>query len=247
MQEKAAFVSGSATGIGKASALALASRGVRLALADLDAERGQQVAEQIKAQGGEACFYPADMTDEAAIDALFTAIINDFGRLDYAHNNVGFSWGANLLDTSSAEFDRTLALCLRSPFLAMQRQIRVMQNQGGGAIVNTASMAGVRYSNAANAAYSCAKAGLIHLTAWAAVHHAKDNIRVNTVSPGLVSTEAVAKFLAPQEQADLASASQPIGRPVTVEEIAATVAFLLSDEAIMITGENVCVAGGAQV
>lgn len=247
MAGKVAFVSGAATGIGRASALAFARGGARLALADLDAERGATLAGEINAAGGEASFYVTDMTDAAAIDALFAAIERDFGRLDLAHNNVGFSWGSDLVGTSAEQFDQTLALCLRSPFLAMQHQLRLMQAQGGGAIVNTASMAGVRYSPAANAAYSAAKAGVIHLSAWAAAHYADSGIRVNAVSPGLVSTEAVAKFLDSGQQAALAAESQPIGRPVTVEEIAATVVFLCSDGAAMITGENICVAGGGQV
>lgn len=247
MTGKIAFVSGAATGIGKASALAFASQGAQVALADLDRERGKSVAEEIRSTGGTARFHACDMTDEAALDTLFTAIMENFGRLDYAHNNVGFSWGGNLLDTSSEDYDRTVNLCLRSPFLSMQRQIRIMQQNGGGSIVNTASMAGVRYAPAANAAYSASKAAVIHLTAWAAAHHAKDNIRINAVSPGLVKTEAVDKFMSEEEQAAHASSTQPIGRAVSVEEIAASVIFLCSDGAAMITGENFCVAGGSQI
>lgn len=185
MAGKVAFVSGSATGIGKASAMAFAARGCAVALADLDEARGEANAAAIRDAGGNARFYRADMTDDTAIGAVFEAMERDFGGLDYAHNNVGFSWGEDLLGTSAEEYAKTVDLCLKSPFLAMQREIALMQKRGGGAIVNTASMAGVRYTPPANAAYSCAKAGVIHLTAWASSHHAKDNIASMRSPPAL--------------------------------------------------------------
>ncbi|KHK89135.1 hypothetical protein LK12_22565 [Novosphingobium malaysiense] len=247
MKGKVAFVSGGATGIGRATARLFAEHGAAVALADLDADRGESVAQALRARGADARFYHADMTSKTAVDGLFEALVKDFGGLDYAHNNVGFSWGANFLDTSSDDFDRTVSLCMRSPFISMQQEIRLMRRRGGGSIVNTASMAGVRYTDAANAVYSAAKAAVIHLSGWVAAHHAADNIRVNAISPGLVATEAVEKFMSPEEQAAHAKSTQPIARAVSVEEIAASVIFLCSAGAAMITGENICISGGSQV
>jgi NAD(P)-dependent dehydrogenase (short-subunit alcohol dehydrogenase family) len=129
----------------------------------------------------------------------------------------------------------------------MQHEIRLMRENGGGSIVNTASMAGVTYTALASAPYSAAKAGVIHLSAYAAMAHAGDNIRVNSISPGMVNTAAVAKFLDDEQQQEFASREQPIGRVILPAEIAANVLWLCSDAAAMITGHNVCVAGGMQV
>jgi NAD(P)-dependent dehydrogenase (short-subunit alcohol dehydrogenase family) len=244
---KIALVTGAATGIGRATALAFGAAGATTILADLDGQRGTAVAAAIEDSGGAAHFHQADLTDPAAIDGLFAAITDRFGRLDIAHNNVGFGWGQGLLGTSIEDWDRTLDLCLKSPFLCLQHEVRMMRAAGGGAIVNTASMAGVRYAALASAAYSAAKAGVIHLTRYAALAHAGDNIRVNVVSPGLTSTEAVAKFLDEAQQTAFAAREQPIGRAVRPDEIAANVLWLCSDGAAMVTGENICVAGGAQV
>lgn len=244
---KIALVSGGATGIGRATALAFGSAGATVVIADIDEVRGEEVASEIRAGGRQACFRKADLTDPSAIEGLFVMIGERFGRLDIAHNNVGFGFGSGLLELSPEDWDRTVDLCLKSPFLCMQHEIRMMRQGGGGAIVNTASMAGVRYTDLASAAYSAAKAGVIMLSAYAAMRHADDNIRVNSVSPGLVSTEAVAKFLDEEQQREFASREQPIGRPIRPDEIAANVLWLCSDTAAMITGHNVCISGGAQV
>lgn len=215
-------------------------------MADVDAERGRAAAEQLRAEGHTAVFHYAELIDPASIEALFHRINMDFGRLDCAHNNVGFGWGAGLLDCTLDDWNRTLALSLTAPFFCLQQEIALMRQGCGGAIVNTASMAGLCYAEAASAAYTAAKAGVIALTRYAAVAHAKDGIRVNAVSPGLVSTEAVGKFMTPDKQVAYASAEQPIGRPVRTDEIADGVLWLCSDGAAMVTGENICIAGGQQ-
>lgn len=243
---KVVLVSGAATGIGKASALAFGKAGAAVVVADLDAPRGEATAEAIRASGGHAIFKVADVTDEAAVSSLFDMIGREFGRLDCAHNNVGFGWGHQLMGTSLEDWNRTMSLCLTAPFLAMKKEIELMRSSAGGAIVNTASMAGVRYADVASAAYSAAKAGVIALTRYAAVAHAPDKIRINAVSPGLVSTEAVAKYMSEDDQTRFASLAQPIGRAVEVTEIADAVLWLCSPASAMVTGENICVAGGQQ-
>jgi NAD(P)-dependent dehydrogenase (short-subunit alcohol dehydrogenase family) len=244
---KVAFVSGAASGIGRATALAFGAAGATVVLADLDGPTAEQLASAIIAAGGKADAHRADMTDPHCVADLFSAISDTHGRLDIAHNNVGFGFGHGLVDTTLEQWDRTLDLCLKSPFICMQHEIRLMLDGGGGAIVNTASMAGVTYSALASAAYSAAKAGVIHLSAYAAMVHAGDNIRVNAISPGLVNTAAVAGFLDDDQQRQFAAREQPIGRVIRPEEIAANVLWLCSDAAKMITGHNVCVAGGMQV
>ena len=243
---KVAFISGASSGIGRATAMAFGQAGATLVLADIDAPRGKALADQFAQSGVKASFVHADLTDQDAINSLFNSIADSQGRLDIAHNNVGFSWGSGLLDINAEEWDKTVNLCMKSPFLCMQREIALMRGHGGGVIVNTASMAGVRYSWLANAAYSAAKAGLIHLTRYAAMAHAADNIRVNAVSPALTRTEAIEKFLDPEQQMAFAAKEQPIGRPILPEEIAANVLWLCSDASAMVTGENMCVAGGSQ-
>jgi NAD(P)-dependent dehydrogenase (short-subunit alcohol dehydrogenase family) len=243
---KVALVSGAATGIGKASALAFARAGATVVVADLDEPRGQATADEIGDIGARALFVATDMTDESAVDRLFGAIDDGFGRLDFAHNNVGFGWGHQLLGTSLQDWSRTLDLCLTAPFLAMKREIELMRRSQGGAIVNTASMAAIRYADVASAAYSAAKAGVLALTRYASVAHASDDIRVNAVSPGLVRTEAVARYMSEDDQTRFASTAQPIGRPVSTLEITDAVLWLCSPASAMVTGENICVAGGQQ-
>ncbi len=246
-RDKVALVTGASAGIGRATAMAFAASGALVVLADIDEARGTTVAAEIDAAGGRALFQRADLTLPADVDALFGLISDRCGRLDFAHNNVGAAWGSAVLETSIDEWDRTVDLCLKSAFLCMKQEIPLMREGGGGAIVNTASQAGVRYAALANSAYSAAKAGLIHLTAYVAMAHADDNIRANCVSPGLVSTELIKRFLSDEEQIEFARREQPIGRPLHPDEIAANVLWLCSDGAAMITGENLCVSGGGQV
>lgn len=243
---KVALVTGAATGIGRATALAFAEAGASVVVSDIDVTRGTQVAETIVAQGGKAMFQRCDATSEADIAALVEAALATYGRLDHAHNNTGFGWGQGLIGSSEEDFDKTVNLCLKAPFLCMKHEIPVMQRQGGGSIVNTASMAGESYAPLASAPYSAAKAGVIHLTRYAAMAHAADGIRINSVSPGLVGTEAVAKFLDDQQLIEAAASTQPIGRPIFPEEIAAAVLWLCSGAAAMITGDVIHVAGGKQ-
>lgn len=243
---KTALVTGGSTGIGRATVLSFAKRGARVVIGDIDDSRGEQLAGEINASGGEAIFQHADVTGEADVQRLIKRSIETYGRLDFAHNNAGFGWGQALIGTTTEDWDRTLDLCLKAPFLCMKYELELMIAQGGGAIVNTASMAGECFAPLASAAYSAAKAGVIHLTRYAAAVHAKDGVRINSVSPGLVSTEAVAKYINEEQQIELASQTQPIGRPIEPREIAEAVIWLCSDAAAMITGDNFHVAGGQQ-
>jgi NAD(P)-dependent dehydrogenase (short-subunit alcohol dehydrogenase family) len=243
---KVALVTGGAAGIGRATALGLAGRAAIVVVSDIAVDEGEAVAAEIRHTGGEAMFFRADVTQAADVDALMAFALDISGRLDIAHNNVGFSWGQGVEGMSEEDWDKTVDLCLKAPWLCMRRELPAMVAQGGGVIVNTASMAGVRYAETANMAYSAAKAGVIHMTRYAAAAYAKHNIRVNAVSPGLVRTRAVDAFMTAEQQTTYAAAVQPIGRIIEPREIADAVIWLCSDTSAMVTGENMHVAGGMQ-
>ena len=242
---KAALVMAGAHGIGRASSIAFAREGASVMVIDVDEAGGQVVVGEIRAAGGVAEFMRCDVTSEDQVQAVIDATVKRFGRLDFAHNNAGNMWGAPDFGGYSIEdWDKTQNLCLKGVWLGMRAQLPVMIAQGGGAIVNTSSMAGVRTSIGANAAYSAAKAGVISLTEFAAVSHAKDKIRVNCIAPGLVRTKVVQELYTKEVQDQMAGSTQPIARIIEPEEIADSVIFLCSDRATMITGVTVPVCGG---
>lgn len=244
LQGRVALVTGAGSGIGRASAVALAQDGATVMLSDIAAS-GESVVGEIVAAGGRAAFVQADATDERQVAALVQRTLETFGRLDCAHNNVGVgSTGVGVIDQTRDDWDRTLSLSLTSTWLGMKYQIPAMIAAGGGAIVNTASMAGVRYSASASPGYSAAKAGVVHLTLYAANAHASDGIRVNSVSPGFTATPIIAQMFTPQQQADIAAKGQLIQRAVQPSEIADAVVFLCSDRSAMVTGVNLEVCGG---
>ena len=242
---KTALVTGGGNGIGRASASDFAARGARVVVSDIDEASGQEVVAAIREAGGTAEFVACDVTKEAQVRSLIDRTIQLFGRLDYAHNNAGCMFGpADFGGCSVDEWDRTQDLSLKGIWLCMRAQLPVMASQGGGVIVNTTSMAGVRYAPAANAAYCAAKAGVISLTEYAAVRHAADNIRVNAIAPGLVRTKIVDSMYTKAQQDEMAGATQPIGRIIEPEEVASGVIFLCSSQAAMITGATLPIAGG---
>ncbi|MBG6119949.1 MULTISPECIES: SDR family NAD(P)-dependent oxidoreductase [unclassified Sphingobium] len=247
MQGKVALVTGGGSGIGRASALALAASGAAVAIADLDAEAAGSVAAEIIAGGGHALALAGDASLEPDVARMIAEVVEALGGLDYAHNNVGIgSSGPTVIDQSVEDWDRTMNLSLKSAWLGMKYEIPAMLARGGGAIVNTASMAGVRYSPAASPAYSAAKAGVVFLTRYTANAYAAQNIRVNSVSPGLTATPHIQQHFTLEQQADMTRGGQLITRAVLPEEIAEAVLFLLSDRSAMITGTNQEVCGGAR-
>lgn len=238
------IVTGAGSGIGEAAAHAFAEEGGLVTLAELDPDKGQAVCDAILAKGGTARFVRTDATDEASVRAMVAEACAAHGPVRHAFNNVGGSKPGSLEGLSLDEWNWTMALSLTSCFLAMKHEIPVMKANGGGTIVNTASMSGRIFTPAAAPSYSAAKAGVIHLSHYASCAHARDNIRVNSVLPGLTATPLVAQMLTPEQQAAIASEHQLIPRAVQPWEVAATVLFLSSDEAAMITGRGIEVAGG---
>lgn len=241
---RSVIVTGAGSGIGEAAAHAFAAEGGQVTIAELDAAKGQAVADSIVAKGGVARFVQTDATDENSVRAMIEAACAAHGPVRHAFNNVGAARSGSLEGMSLDDWNWTVEISLTSTFLAMKHEIPVMKANGGGTIVNTASMSGRVFTPSAPPSYSAAKAGVIHLSQYASCAHAKDSIRVNSVLPGLTLTPQIASFFTPEQQQQVASEHQAIHRGIEPWEIAATVLFLSSDDAAMITGRGIEVAGG---
>lgn len=237
------LVTGASTGIGRATAIAFASAGARLMLGDID-KRSADTAASIVAGGGEARFVLTDVSDPESVRALVETTVQTYGRLDAAFNNAGLlPPTADFADMTVEDFDRTIAVDLRGVFLCLKYEIAAMLKTGGGAIVNTASVAGV-VADPGMASYVAAKHGVVGLTKAAALDYATRNIRVNAVAPGLVATPMTNRWLDDPNFAAKLMQNSPIGRPAQPEEIAGTVLHLCSSVASFITGQTFVVDGG---
>jgi NAD(P)-dependent dehydrogenase (short-subunit alcohol dehydrogenase family) len=242
---KVAVISGAASGIGRAAALRFAAEGAALVIADLNAEGGAEVVRECIVAGGRAIFHPTNVEQEAEIKAAIDRAGAEFGRLDVMYNNAGLGGAVGPIEETSVEnWDRTMAILLRSVFLGIKHAIPVMRAQGGGSIISTASVAG--FMAGAPHAYSTAKAGVINLTRSVAMQVGKDRIRVNCICPGLINTPLVYNHVpggAPVA-AEFFANVQPIPRVGRPEDIAAMALFLASDESEWITGAAMIVDGG---
>jgi NAD(P)-dependent dehydrogenase (short-subunit alcohol dehydrogenase family) len=240
-----AFITGGASGIGRATALAFARQGARIAVADIDQEGGQDIARMIEDLGGQAIALGCDVTRSADVQAALTRTVETFGHLDYAFNNAGAEQQPKpTADITEEEWDRTIAINLRGVFLCMKYEIPLLLQCGGGAIVNTSSGAGVKVFGQ-GAAYAAAKHGVVGLTKDAALDYAGSNLRINAICPGIIDTEMMGRFTGgTPEGRDRVIAQEPIGRMGRPEEIAATVVWLCSDAASFVTGHALVADGG---
>ena len=242
---KVALVTGASSGIGRASALAFAREGAAVVVSDVAVAGGEETVRMIKHTGGDALFVSADVSRAAEVEALITKAVQTYGRLDYAHNNAGIAGGAaSTKNYTEEEWDRTLAINLKGVWLCMKYEIAQMHTHGGGAIVNTASTAGL-VGFAGGAGYVASKHGVVGLTKTAALEYAKAGIRVNAVCPGTTDTAFIAGITNNRPQLlQQMIASEPIGRLARPEEIAAAVVWLCSEAASYVTGHAMVVDGG---
>lgn len=249
LDDKAVLITGAASGIGRATALAAHAEGARLLLCDVSTDAGEAVAAEITADGGTASYVDCDVTDEAAVEALVAGAVSTLGRLDGAFNCAGIlGTVAMTIDTEYAAWKRLLDVDLSGVFLCTKHELRVMAEQGSGSILNMASAAGlIGWPGAIG--YVAAKHGVVGLTKAAALEHAADGIRVNAICPSYVETPMVADLFenllgGDPAQVDAARANHPIGRFAQPREIADACVWLLSDKASFVTGSAMSVDGG---
>jgi NAD(P)-dependent dehydrogenase (short-subunit alcohol dehydrogenase family) len=245
---KVALVTGGASGIGRATALAMAREGARLAVADRAEEGASTTVGLINAAGGQAIAIGGDVTREEDVAAMVARAVAAFGQLDCAFNNAGINAravgpaGQRMHEISRASFDGMLAVNLTGVFLCLKYEIRQMLAQGsGGAIVNTASIAGL-IGLPTSSSYVAAKHGVVGLTKTAAMEYAQDGIRVNCVNPGYITTPMTKETM--EERGNEILAKVPMHRMGTPEEIAEAVVWMCSEKASFMTGAAQVVDGG---
>lgn len=243
---KVVVVTGAGAGIGRATALAFAAEGLKVVVADLDVSGGEGTVELIRAAGGTAVFVPCNVTLEADVKQLMAQTISTYRRLDYAFNNAGIEIEhGRLADGTQDEFDAIMGVNVKGVWLCMKYQLPLLLAQGGGAIVNTASVAGLGAAPKMSI-YSASKHAVIGLTKSAAIEYAKKGIRVNAVCPAVIDTDMFRRaYEADPKKAEYAAAIHPVGRIGKVEEVASAALYLCSDDAAFTTGHALAVDGGA--
>ena len=241
LKEKVAIITGASMGLGEAMALLFAREGARVAVADIADEKGAETVDQIVAEGGEATFVHADVSQSADVERMVDTTAETFGHLDILVNNVGLQINKNVVDTTEEEWDHVLNTNLRSMFLCSKWAIPQMIKSGGGNIVLISSLSGL-VGNAQQASYNASKHGVIGLAKCMAIDHAPDNIRVNVVCPGSMNTPLNLTIpeekLAPYKNLNLQK------RFANPSEVATAALYLASDEASYATGSVMVVDGG---
>ena len=248
LEGKSALVTGGASGIGRATALAFAREGARVAVADIMQDAAQRTVNEIKAMGGQALAIACDVTDDDAIKAMIAATVDAFGSLDCAFNNAGIApyqvnaGGQKIADVAPEAWRRLIDVNLTGVWLCLRHEVAQMRAQGsGGVIINTASILGL-VGTATSSAYVAAKHGVVGLTKVAAADHAEDNIRVNAVCPGYIETPMTEETM--RRRGERIMARVPMARMGKAAEIAEAVVWLCSPKASFVTGVSWAVDGG---
>jgi NAD(P)-dependent dehydrogenase (short-subunit alcohol dehydrogenase family) len=244
LEDKVALITGGASGMGASMARIFAREGAKIVVADVLDEEGKKIVADITQANGAATFRHLDVTSEAEWKAAIDATVAEFGKLDILVNDAGLSGSAveDLFDT--ATWDRLMAVNARGVFLGMKFSIPLMKAAGGGSIVNISSISGITGQHGIHVAYNASKGAVRTLTKAAAVQHGADNIRVNSVHPGIMPPmRSSGRTADPETRANMLRLV-PMGRAGRVEEVANAVLFLASDEASYITGAELWVDGG---
>ncbi len=243
---KRILITGGASGIGLASALLLASRGAKVLIGDLNETQGQEAVKQAKESGDDLLFHPVDVSNADSVKALFAFAMAELGGLDVVINNAGVDHQpAPMHELSDDDFDRTIAINLKGVWHCMRMAIACMVTNGGGQVINIASVAGI-HSAPTLSAYSASKHGVVGLTKTAAAEYAKVNMRFNAVCPSFIDTPMVRNTMAKiseRSQQAIMNAS-PLQRLGTVDEIASAIAWMVSDENTFMNGHLLTLDGG---
>jgi meso-butanediol dehydrogenase / (S,S)-butanediol dehydrogenase / diacetyl reductase len=247
---KVALITGAASGQGRAAALLFAEEGARVVVSDVNGDGAEEVAGEIKSSGGEAVAVATDVSREVEVKAMIEAAIEAFGRLDVLFNNAGVGYSAadrftmaSVVETPEEDWDAVLAINLKGVAMGCKHAIPVMERQGGGAIVNNASINALVGLSGADA-YTAAKGGVVSLTRVLAVDWGPKGIRVNCMCPGGVDTPMIAPAIADETVLGFMRESTPLGRLARPEETARVALFLASEEASYLNGAVFPVDGG---
>lgn len=240
--QKVAIVTGGNSGIGRATAVALAKEGAKVVIAARREKEGEETARLVKEAGSDSIFVKTDVTNEDDVKALVNRTVQVYGKLDYALNNAGFDEAqTTLVEETSSDFDKIMNVNVRGVWLCMKYEIPQMLKNGAGSIVNMASGAGL-IGIPQTPIYSASKHAVLGLTKSAANGYAKSGIRINAVAPGLVKTPMISEIKG--EFMEKLKSMHPIGRIAEPEEIAEAVVWLLSDKASFVVGHTLSVDGG---
>ena len=237
---KVALITGATTGMGRATAIALAARGAHVVIAARREKEGAEAVGEVEAAGGQALFVATDVTREADAKAMVDRTLQRFGRLDMAFNNAGSGINVPITEMPAAAWSQDIAVNLTGTFYGLKAQMQAMATTGGS-IVNMSSQTAT-FASPGYGAYAAAKAGVEALTRVAAVEGARTGIRVNSVAPGVVNTDILKTV--PPDLLETLKRRIPMGRPGEVSEVVDLVVFLLSPASGFITGQNVLIDGG---
>lgn len=241
LKGKVAIVTGGASGIGEATVRCMVEEGAHVLIADLNVEAGQKLAEELNSPDTRVIFQRVNVTSEEEIIQMVDRAVTEFGKLDIIFNNAGIGSMNPSTDLSYEDWRKTISVNLDGVFLCSKYAIRAMIKNGGGSVINCASILG-HVGQAATASYTAAKGGVVNLTRTLAIEYAKQNIRVNAVCPGYIDTPLLSQL--DDATKNYLISLHPIGRLGRPEEVAKAVVFLASDDASFITGANLLVDGG---
>jgi NAD(P)-dependent dehydrogenase (short-subunit alcohol dehydrogenase family) len=242
-KDRIVLITGGATGIGRATAFAFGRRGALVVIAGRRQAQGERAVAELSDVGATARFIATDVTTPSELASLHQTILTDYGRLDIAFNNAGYQEPrAPIAEQQAALYDRVFDTNVRSVYLSLQHQVRIMALQGTGAIVVNASVSGMRNPNPGLALYSASKAALISLARSAAMEYAEKGVRINAVAPGRVVTDMM--LASGIMNMDAVAAGLPLRRMGRPEEVAEAVVWLASDAASFVVGHVLCADGG---